>query len=68
MGNLYFREIDWVHRRAELHLFVGDDSERGKGYGSNALRLAVGYAVSTLGIHRVWLQVLSENHGAIEDS
>src|SRR6266511_1340668 len=44
IGNIYLRDIDWVARRAELHIFIGDPRQRGKGYGRAAVRLLIDYA------------------------
>ena len=56
--------IDTFNRRA--HLGIGFTPEaRGKGYGSDACRVLLGYAFSHLGLHRVQLEVLSDNLPAI---
>jgi RimJ/RimL family protein N-acetyltransferase len=56
--------IDLFNRRS--HLGIGFDPEaRGKGYGSDACRVLLDYAFSHLGLHRVQLEVLSDNLPAI---
>jgi RimJ/RimL family protein N-acetyltransferase len=56
--------IDTFNRRAHLGIGFGPDS-RGKGYGSDACRVLLRYAFSHLGLHRVQLEVLSDNVPAI---
>lgn len=65
IGNAYLRDIDWVHRRAELHLFIGDDTMRGKGYGQFATRELVRHAFHDLNLRRLYLHVLADNARAI---
>jgi len=65
IGNIYLRDIDWVARRAELHIFIGDPQQRGKGNGRAAVRLLLDYAFRDLGLHRIYLFVLADNQPAI---
>ena len=64
IGNIYLREIDWIARHAELHIFIGDPRQRGNGYGRAAVRQLIDYAFGDLGLHRVYLFVLADNHAA----
>lgn len=66
IGNTYLREIDWISRRGELHLFIGEASERQKGYGQSAVRLLVSYAFRVLGLRRIYLEVLAENSRGVQ--
>ena len=45
---------------------IVDDSKRGKGYGKQMLRLAIGYAQQELGAQKITLGVFCDNHSAIE--
>lgn len=65
IGNIYLRQINWINRHAELHIFIGDLEERSKGYGQSAVRQLLAHAFSDLGLKRVYLTVLSDNHAAI---
>jgi diamine N-acetyltransferase len=64
IGNIYLRDIDWVSRRAELHIFIGDKTQRSKGCGQSAVRQLVRYAFDELGLQRVFLFVLEDNQAA----
>jgi RimJ/RimL family protein N-acetyltransferase len=65
IGNLYLRNIDWVARHAELHIFIGESNKRSMGYGQDAVSLLVEYAFKELGLLRIHLLVLAENKRAI---
>jgi len=66
IGNIYLRDIDWISRRGELHILIGEREHRGKGYGAAAVQLLVRYAFDSLGLHRIYLHVLEKNLAAIK--
>lgn len=57
--------INWVHRRAELGIMVGEKALWGRGYGTEAVKLAVRWAFERLNMRKVGLGVLALNRGAI---
>lgn len=65
IGNIYLRDIDWVARHAELHIFIGAQEQRGRGYGESALRQALAHGFRDLGLQRIFLFVLASNQPAI---
>lgn len=65
IGNIYLQDIDWIARRAEVHMFIGESGHRSKGYGTAALRKLLRHAFEDLGLQRVYLSVLDDNNGAI---
>jgi RimJ/RimL family protein N-acetyltransferase len=65
VGNIYLRDIDWVARHAELHIFIGGVEHRGKGVGTAAVRLLIDYAFASLGLRRLYLFVLADNLPAV---
>lgn len=54
VGNVSLDSIDPRHRHARLSIFIADPARRGRGTGSEALRLLLGYAFDYLNLHRVW--------------
>ncbi len=50
---------------AQFGIFIGDGADRGKGYGTEATRLAIGYGFEVLGLRRIWLQVEPQNRRAL---
>ncbi|MCH5200913.1 MAG: GNAT family N-acetyltransferase [Oscillospiraceae bacterium] len=65
IGNIGIEDIDNTSRTATLGLFIGDEESRGKGYGSEALRLACRYAFDRLNMHSLHLWVFSFNERAM---
>jgi RimJ/RimL family protein N-acetyltransferase len=65
IGNVYLRNINWIDRNCELHIFIGAKEHRGKGYGSMAVQLITKHAFEDLGLMRIYLQVLASNSAAI---
>lgn len=53
--------IDWKNRQAGFGIEIGAKREWGKGYGTEATRLIVGYGFDTLNLNRVWLEVHEDN-------
>lgn len=65
IGTAYLRDIDKVHRNAEFGIYIGDPNHRRKGMGNEAASLICRYGFETLGLHRIFLRVLSSNALAI---
>ena len=64
VGNVWLSSIDAKHRKAELHIVVGDAGARGRGFGADAIDLLCRHAFERLDMHRVYAYVLSINPGA----
>jgi RimJ/RimL family protein N-acetyltransferase len=65
VGSVYIRDIDKTHNKAEYGIFIGEDSARGKGYGTAAAKLMICYCFEELMLHRLFLRVYAENSRAI---
>ena len=66
IGSVYFRDIDYEKKEAEYGIFIGEDDERGKGYGTEAAKLAIQYAFDNLKLKSVFLRVFADNESAIK--
>lgn len=64
IGNIKLGPIDWVHRRADMALVIGDKSAWGRGYASEAIGLLTDYAFRTLGLHKVTAGCYASNVGS----
>lgn len=64
VGSVYFRDIDRERKCAEYGIFIGEDDAVGKGYGTQAARLALLYAFSRMQLDFVFLRVFADNVGA----
>jgi len=65
VGNIKLGPISWLHRNAELGIMIGAAAARGKGVGTEAIRLLLGHAFDRLNLIRVALGVVQSNAGAI---
>jgi [ribosomal protein S5]-alanine N-acetyltransferase len=65
VGNIHLGPIDWVHRRAELAMILGDKAAWGKGYMTEAFELVIRHAFHTLNLHKLKAGTEAENAAAI---
>jgi RimJ/RimL family protein N-acetyltransferase len=65
IGGIRLHSINRTDRRARLAVGLFDRRFWSHGYGSEAVRLLLGYAFDTMGLHRVDLRVLAYNVRAI---
>jgi RimJ/RimL family protein N-acetyltransferase len=64
LGNCGLFGIDAVHRSAEAGIFLGDESRRGEGFGTEALRLLCDYGFNALNLRSIHLRTYSFNERA----
>jgi RimJ/RimL family protein N-acetyltransferase len=64
LGNVWLWDIDPRHRKAELRIVLGDETSRGRGLGTEAIRLVCRYGFERLNLHRVYAHVLDINPAA----
>lgn len=64
VGSVYLRDINPVHESAEFGIFIGEDSARGRGIGSEAASLICNYGFDSLKLHRISLRLLGNNAAA----
>jgi RimJ/RimL family protein N-acetyltransferase len=65
IGYLQINGINSVHRSAEIGIRIGDEKNRGQGYGKEALGLALEFCWNHLNLNRVQLVVFKHNDRAI---
>ena len=65
IGFVALHSIEWNNRAGLLSIGIGEADFRGRGYGSEALRLILRYAFDELNLDRVGLDVISNNQRAI---
>ncbi len=65
LGFVRLEYIEWTHGAGMLRLGIGDSNERGRGYGSEALRLILRYAFDELNLHRLTAFTSDYNPGAV---
>lgn len=65
IGNIGLHRINWVHRRAEMAILIGEAAFRSRGYGREAIQLLAAYAFNKLNLNRLGLGVVDGNAAAI---
>lgn len=66
IGNCGFVDINHLHQKGEVGLFIGEEENRSKGYGTEALSLLVEYGFNYLNLKNIMLKVFSFNKRAIK--
>lgn len=66
IGFVVIHSIEWNNRSGLLAIGIGGAENRGKGYGTDALRVILRYAFRELNLDRVGLDVIDYNHRAIK--
>lgn len=61
IGDTNLVTIDHAHRTAGFGIMIGEQDCWGKGYGTETTALMLDYGFNALGLHNIWLSVLSEN-------
>ena len=65
IGITMLKQIDLIHKKAEIAIYIGDKEERGKGYAKIATFKTMKFAFYQLGLNRLYLHVLKNNAPAI---
>lgn len=65
IGSVSLHNIDHLNRNAYIGIFIGGEEQRGKGYGSETIRLVLDYGFKTLNLHSINLTVHADNFSAI---
>lgn len=66
IGTCQLLKIHPVHRNAELQIRIGNEAHRGKGFGSQAIRLLTAFGFNDLNLHRIYLHVFDSNALALK--
>lgn len=64
IGNIGLHDINYIHRYAVLGIMIGEDKNRSKGYGAEAIGLLLDFAFNYLNLNSVSLTLLSCNDRA----
>jgi len=66
IGTIDLFDFDLRHRRAGVGVLLADESERKKGYASEALEIVIKYGFSTLMLHQLYCNIPSDNVGSVK--
>ncbi len=65
VGVVSLSSIDFLNRKAEFGIMVGDKAARGKGYGTEACELILKHGFERLSLNKIYLGVHAEHQAAI---
>ena len=65
IGNCSLFDIDFINGSAIVGIFIGEEQNRSKGLGAEALKLLIGYGFNYLNLNNIMLTVYSFNERAI---
>ncbi|MCX6333275.1 MAG: GNAT family protein [Bacteroidia bacterium] len=66
VGTIDIFDFDPFHKRAGLGILIAEKDERKKGYATMALKCLIDYCFSTLQLHQVYCNILSNNQESID--
>ena len=66
IGMVGLYSINWLHRTCEIGVFIGEESERGKGYATMACKMIEEYAKNCMNMRKIRLLVVKENEQAVK--
>ena len=59
------KEITLLHRKAELAIYIGNETYKGKGLSKVIMREGLSFGFNKLGLNRIDLKVIENNDAAI---
>lgn len=65
VGLLVIKDIFWQARHCSFFIGIGNPEMRGRGYGSDAVRVMLKYAFLEMNLNRVGLEVMAYNEAAM---
>lgn len=64
IGNASIHRIDWISRRAEFGMFIGEPSAWNRGFGGDAIRTLVRFAFDEMNLDKLRIDVFDYNERA----
>ena len=65
IGNITLQQIDWRNGLGEIGIIVGKESSRGRGYGTEALRLIIDHAFNRMNLRKLHAGVVVGNDPSV---
>lgn len=66
IGSTYFRDIDLKNKKAECGLFLGEETEKGKGIGKEIYQLLLEFGFHQLKLHKISARILADNKASLQ--
>jgi RimJ/RimL family protein N-acetyltransferase len=61
IGTTSFMDVDWVSRKGEIGIFIGEKDCWNQGYGRDVMKLMLRHGFKTINLHRIHLRVHVDN-------
>ncbi len=61
IGNIKIGNINWINRIADIGRLIGEKDAQGKGYGLEAMKLALDYCFKRLNLHKIIAGTVVDN-------
>src|SRR5207245_3395377 len=61
IGNATLKDLDWIHRTAELGIVIGEKAYWGRGFGTQAWWLITRYGFLTLNLNKITARIFKGN-------
>ena len=65
IGNIKLGPINWIHRYADVSLFIGEKKLRGNGFGTEAIKMLTEYAFKRLNLHKLRAGIYAMNQPSV---
>ena len=65
VGFVFLNNIDLINKQAKLGTVLGNREKWGFGFGTESSKLICDYGMKMLGLHRIWVEILSDNKASI---
>lgn len=66
IGNVGLHRIDLINGNGELGIMIGDKNFWNRGFGTEAIKLALDYGFNILNLHTIYLSVIAFNERAVK--
>ncbi len=66
IGTIDLFDFDPMHKRAGIGILIANDSDRKKGYASDALDVLIKYSFQTLQLHQLYCNITEDNEASIK--
>ena len=66
IGNITLHMIDWIHRKGEIGIIIGDKNYYRRGYGTEAVNLLLDHGFKRLNLNKITTGMVSLNKGSIK--
>lgn len=66
LGLIDLFDFDFKNKRAGVGIVIKEDSNRGKGFGSEALSLLINYSFTHLGLHQLYCNISDDNQQSMQ--